>query len=153
VMLRQCIPGGRSPTDRKVIIYLANLLTIFVRTERLYRVQSGEAQEYQYLVDLLAEAAEADRRRKFMLHAHIGNYSLYLVGLFPKWLEHRHRFKKRPLKPSYYADVGRTNFQQAALHPLAAEYGLSETFLRLALMFDQYRESLNRLSSEYMMAS
>ena len=150
VLLRRSIGGARTPTERAVINYLANLLSLFVRTERVYRPEAGDRRSYEYFVDLAAEAARADERRRFLLHAHIGNYALYLTGLFCDWLEYRHRYKRRPTDARYYADMGRAGYRDAASNRLAKVYELDDVFLRLALQFDHYRERLSVLAREYL---
>lgn len=150
VLLRRCIGGVRTQTERSVVNYLANLLSLFVRTERLYRPEAGDSQSYEYFVDLSAEAARADERRSFLLRAHIGNYALYLTGIFSDALEYRHRYKRRPVDPRYYADMGRVGYRDAASSRLAKIYKLEDVFLRLALEFDHYRERLNVLAREYL---
>jgi hypothetical protein len=150
VLLRRSIGGARTPIDRAVVNYLANLLSLFVRTERLYRAEAGDRQSYEYFVDLAAEAARADEHRRFLLHAHIGNYALYLTGIFRDALEYRRRYKRRPVDPGYYADMGRTGYRDAASNRLAKLYKLNDVFLRLALRFDHYRERLSVLAREHL---
>lgn len=150
VLLRRCIGGARTQTDRAVINYLANLLSLFVRTDRVYHPQAGDSRSYEYFVDLAAEAGRADESRRFLLHAHMGNYALYLTGIFPDSLEYRHRFKRRPVEPRYYVDMGRAGYRDAASNRLAKAYKLDDVFLRLALVFDHYRERLNVLARDYL---
>lgn len=150
VLLRRVLGSGRAPLDRRVIHYLANLLSLFVRADRLHRIAPHERERYSYLVDMIAAAADADARRRFLLYSHIGNYSLYLTGLFPQWIEHRHRYRRRPVDMDYYVEFGRAYFERASGHPLAREYRLDEVFLRLALLFDHYQRALNELSRRYL---
>jgi hypothetical protein len=150
VLLRRCLGGAHTQTERAVVNYLANLLSLFVRTERVYRPEAGDSQSYEYFVDLAAEAARADERRSFLLHAHIGNYALYLTGIFRDSLEYRHRYKRRPVDARYYADMGRVGYRDAASNRLARVYALDDVFLRLALHFDHYRKRLNMLAREYL---
>ena len=51
---------------------------------------------------------------------------------------------------SFFTNSGRAYFERAASHPLAREYGLQEVFLRLAMMFDHYRNALNYMAREYL---
>ena len=152
VLLRHILSSRRTPIERSTINYLANLLTIFIRTDRVYRIQPHDRQTYEYLMDAIKETTEVDTKRQFLIAAHIGNYSLYLSGLFSKWLDHRHRFKRRPVDARYYAELGRTYYHRAATYPLANEYGLSDVFLHLALMFDHYRKVFNQLADRYLTA-
>ncbi len=150
VLLRRSLNDHRTQSDRKIINYVANLLSIFITAERLYRVQPGDPERREYIVDLIGEAQHADTRRKFQIYSHIGNYSLFLTGLFPRWIEHRHRYGRRPVDMQYYVDFGRSYFQRAAEHPTARELALDEVFLRLALLFDSYKAALNRMSRDYL---
>lgn len=150
VLLRRTLSDHRTRNDRKIINYMANLLSIFIKADRLYRVQPGDPDAREYIVDLIEEAQRADGRRKFHIYSHIGNYSLFLTGLFPRWIEHRHRYGRRPVDIQYYVDFGRAYFRRAAEHPMARELALEEVFLRLALLFDSYKAGLNRMSRDYL---
>lgn len=150
VLLRRSLGRYRSSLDRQVINYIANLLALFISTDRIYRVHAQDPASYEYLVDLIQDAQEADPSRRFTVHAHIGNYALYLTGVFPHWIEHRHRYHRKLVNSQYYVDFGRSYFDSAGKHPLAREFGLRDVFLRLALMFDDYKRGLNHMVSHYM---
>ncbi len=153
VLLRRSIGAPRSAIERRVVNYIANLLALFVHTDRLYRVHRSDTETYEYIVDMIAEAARVDARRQFLVYSHIGNYTLWLTGLFPQWIEYRHRYKRRPVDMSFFTNSGRAYFERAATHPLAREYELSDVFLRLALMFDQYKRALNFMAREHLALS
>lgn len=150
VLLRRSLGRPRSDLERRVVNYLANLLALFVRTDRLLRVEPGDREPHHYVVELLAEAAAAAPRRAFVTYAHIGNYALWLTGMQLAWLRDRHRFGRRPVSPEYYAESGQAAFDHAARHNLAREFGLEDVFLRLAMMFDHYRRGLEHMQREYM---
>ena len=150
VLLRRSLAENRNFRERKVINYIANLLSLFVTAERVHRVRGSDAHTYEYIVDMIAEAARSDARRQFLVYSHIGNYTLWLTGLFEEWIQHRHRYKRRPVDMSFFTDSGRAYFERAASHPLAREYGLEDVFLRLAMMFDHYRNALNYMAREYL---
>lgn len=147
VLLRRAMPGRRHAQERQTIHYLANLLGLFTRTERLYRVQSDEAQRFQYLVDLVQEAAQAGPERGFLVHSHIGNYALFLAGLCRDWIDARHRYKRRPVDLSYYCRMGRAYYDTASRHRMAETLGLREVFRDLAQRFDYYRDGLERMNA------
>jgi hypothetical protein len=151
VLLRRSLDAPRTPVERRVINYLANLLALFVRTERLYRVEDG-ADPQAYVVELLQDLAEAEPRRQFVTYAHIGNYTLWLTGLQAAWLEHRHRYGRRSVDARYYESQGSAYFDRAAHHSLAREFGLDDVFLRLSMMFDHYRAGLERMRRNEMFA-
>ncbi len=150
VLLRQVLSDHRRPAERRVVNYLANLMALFVSTHRLYRIDSADREAYGYLVDMIAEAAGADRRRRFLVHAHVGNYSLFMTGLFGVYLEERFKNGRRTVNGDYYADLGSASYSQASALPPAQEYELTEVFVRLALTFDSYRGALATIASDYM---
>ncbi|MGH8445242.1 MAG: hypothetical protein ACREVL_08240 [Solimonas sp.] len=150
ILLRRCLPGRRNAQERQAIHYLANLLGLFTRTERVYRVSRDDEAGYQYLVDLVAAAAQAGPERGFLVHSHIGNYALYTAGICAEWVEHRHRYKRRPVTVEYYCRMGRSYYSTASRHPLAAEFGLRQVFNELATRFGYYRDGLERMATDYL---
>lgn len=56
----------------------------------------------------------------------MGNYGLYLSGIFADALEYRHRYQRRPVSARYVADMGRTGYRDAAASRLARAYELDE---------------------------
>lgn len=149
VVLRKAVGRPRGALERKVLNYIANVLSLFVHTDRLYRVQPGDRETKAYIVDLIEEAAESDSRRQFSIYAHIGNFTLFLAGLYPRWIEYRHRYKRQLVGRDYYEQQGQIHFHQAAQHRLAQEYRLRDVFLRLALDFRRYAQGLNCMAETY----
>lgn len=149
VLLRQVLSDHRRPAERRVINYLANLMALFVSTHRLYRIDSADAEAYNYLVDMIEQAVGADRQRRFLVHAHVGNYSLFMTGVFGAFLEERFKNGRRTVNGDYYADLGSASFSQASTLPPAQEYRLTEVFVRLALTFDSYRQALGTIARDF----
>jgi hypothetical protein len=152
VRLRHCLKGRRTAHERRTLHYLAHVLTLFVRTERLYRVAPEDEQPRAYLADLLGDAAEAGPERQFLVHCHIGNYALYLSGLCAQWIEHRHRYRRRPVSFDYYCSLGRSCYGVAAQNWRASRYGLRDVFHQLSGRFDYYRGGLQRLATRALAA-
>ena len=153
VLLRRSLSDCRILGDRRVVNYLANLLSIFVQTNRMYRIYQHDRQTVSYLADMIEEAQNADSRRKFLIYSHIGNYSLYITGLFPESIEYRRRFKNRPVGTQFYIDFGREYYEHASGHTIAREYELDEVFFRLSIMFEVYKDALNHLAKQYLILS
>ncbi|MEW6167709.1 MAG: hypothetical protein AB1651_08420 [Pseudomonadota bacterium] len=149
VLLRRALPGKRHAQERQTIHYLANLLGLFTRTERLYSVQPDEEQRFQYLVDLVQEAAQAGSERGFVVHTHIGNYALFLAGLCRDWIDARHRYKRRPVDLQYYCRMGQSYYFTASRHRLADQLGLRDVFRDLAARFHYYRDGLERMNADF----
>jgi hypothetical protein len=148
VMLRRALPGPRTAIERHAIHYLANLLALFSRTERVYRLQDGDAAQFPYLVDLVQEAQQASSDRRFLIEAHIGNYALFLSGMQAEWINHRRRYHQRPLSLEYYRRMGRSYYASAAVHPASRQFGLREVFRHLAERFEHFRTGLQRMAEQ-----
>lgn len=150
VMLRRCLPGRRHAGERQAIHYLANLLGLFTQTERLYRVSRDDEANYQYLVDLVAAASQSGSERCFLVQSHIGNYAMFTAGICAEWVEHRHRYKRRPVTVEYYCKMGRSYYFTASKHPLASEFGVQQVFRELAERFGYYRDGLAKMAGDYL---
>ena len=76
--------------DLNVTGYVSNLLVDFTHTDRLYKIRNHRDQPVDTVVDLLFEsevllkAESMDRERD--VHRHIGDFTLFMAGLFPEYL-------------------------------------------------------------------
>jgi hypothetical protein len=133
--------------DRPLADYLAALLLEFGRSDRATRPAAGDDETYHYLVEIVTDLAreEPSPERRFQLQVHLGNYSLWLAGLFPDFIAVRRRRRGGPDLP-YYDALGRRGFAMAAGHHLAQRYGVAEIYRAAADRFPAVRHALNRLS-------
>ena len=152
VLLRRCLPGRRSAEEREALNYLAHLLALFARAERLHQIQPGEPGRFDYLVDLVLESAQSVGERQFLVHSHIGNYALFIAGLRAEWVAHRQKYRRRPVSLDYYCDTGRSFYRSAAGHDLAERFSLRRVFQQLSDRFDYYRQGLERLGRQHLFA-
>lgn len=76
--------------DLKVTEYVSNLLVDFTRTDRLYRIHNKDDARLDTIVDMLFEAEilleahSVERERE--VHRHIGDFTLFMAGIFPEYL-------------------------------------------------------------------
>lgn len=76
--------------DLNVTQYVSNLLVEFAHTDHLYSICNRQGQRLDTVVDLLfesevlLEAQSLDRERE--VHRHIGDFTLFMAGLFPEYL-------------------------------------------------------------------
>lgn len=148
VMLRRAMPGQRDKLERQVIHYLANLLGLFTRTERVYQLQHGDKAHYEYLADLVREGYESGPERQFLVNAHIGNYALYLSGVCAPYVEYRRDYKRRPVSLEFYKRMGRSHYASAAGSAQAQQFGLREIFRRLAERFEYFRAGMRSMAEQ-----
>ena len=99
---------------------------------------------HQYISDMLIALTRVTPAQAFFLRAHVGNYSLFLSGIFHENTQHRSRRGAPDLK--FYEQVGRTNYQLLASHATARRCDLNDVFEGLADRFRDVRLALNQLS-------
>lgn len=77
--------------DQNVTGYLSNLLVEFTHTDRLYKIRNQRGKRLDTVVELLYEsevlldAQSLDREQD--VHRHIGDFTLFMAGLFPEYLK------------------------------------------------------------------
>src|SRR5437588_11897779 len=71
--------------------YISKLLVEFTRTDQLYRIKSAKGERVEAVVDLLYESEVTHGARSFErerdVHRHIGDFTLFMAGLFPEYLK------------------------------------------------------------------
>ena len=130
--------------NRAVSDYLASLLETFSQTARLRSPADGNANPVQYVSDMLIALRNASSAQSFLIRAHVGNYSLFITGMFHDTVQSRSQ--RGAPDVSFYEDVGRTNFRAVARHELARSCSLTGVFEVLSDQFHDVRLALNRLA-------
>lgn len=131
--------------DRRVADYVGALLSHHLH-ERGERARPGV-----YLVDLVREIAEArTAEHAFTLQAEVGDRALYLAGVFPDWIYHRHRYGRRPVDLDYYEEMGSRYYAAAARHEAATRLELADVLAFLAAAFVALRQALNDLVDDHL---
>lgn len=139
--------------DRTMADYVTSLLLHFGMRDRAQRIAENDDEVYSTFAGLLAHAGDSGSEegqttgatRAFLVRTHMGNYALWLSGLFPDHIEQR-RWRRGGPDLDYVEDMGRRGFALAARHRLANQYGLEALFLTMADRFGVMRVALNRVS-------
>ena len=134
--------------DRVLADYVAEVLAEFAQAEKARCVVPGQANPLQYFFEMLSALEEADDRTRFVLRAYIGNYSLFLSGVFPERLRHGTETRGRP-DIKYYDALGRSQFRAASSHRLARRYNLAALFQTLSERFQTTRLALNDIADRF----
>lgn len=144
VALRHALRKG-GVDDRELADYLAALLLDFGQRDRAWRIDWNDDQRHRYLVDILTDLEASAGERRFRVMTHLGNYALWLSGLFPDYIAARHLRKAGP-DVTYYDALGRRGYGMASDHALADAYGLAAVFRTAADRFRAVRSALNGVS-------
>ena len=134
--------------DRAVADYVAEVLAEFSRAERSRCVVPGQAAPLDYFFEMLTALQTADDRTSFLIRVHIGNYSLFLSGVFPDRIRFRAETRGFP-DLRYYEGLGRTQYRVASDHRLAQRYEVAQIFSTLAERFETTRLALNDIADRY----
>lgn len=132
-------------TDRKLCDYVASLLEAFSRASVLRAPHTGDAVQ-QYISDMLIALQRVTPEQAFLLRAHVGNYSLFVSGIFHENTQRRSLRGGPDVK--FYEQIGRSNYQLVAQHAVARRCELNDVFEELADRFRDIRRALNRLSDQ-----
>ncbi|HEX2191205.1 MAG TPA: hypothetical protein VHG51_20010 [Longimicrobiaceae bacterium] len=135
----------REIADRRLADYTAALLLEFGNAGRAHRASPTGEDNFRYLTDVLEALQEARGEREFQLRVHLGNFALWLAGVFPDHITHR--VQRRGAPPlAYYDELGAGGFRAAAATELALRHGVGDLFLRFSDEFSNVRGALNTLS-------
>src|SRR6266566_687636 len=118
---------------------IANCAITWRRCSKLYRA-------HQYISDMLIALTRATPEQAFLLRAHVGNYSLFISGIFHEHTQRRSLRGGPDIK--FYEQIGRTNFEMVASHATARHCELDDVFEELADRFREVRIALNHLSDQ-----
>ena len=138
--------------DRVLADYVASMHLHFGLGARATRIGNADDEQYTTLAELSGALESGDASRSFMVRAHLGNYALWMSGVFPDYIEMR-RWRRGGPNIEYYEEMGRRGFTLAADHRLAAEHGLTALFASAAERFPLLRQALNNISDALLFPS
>ncbi len=130
--------------NRKLSDYIGSLLETFSRASQLQSSEKISERAHKYIADMLIALSQATPEQTFLLRAHVGNYSLFVTGIFHENTQRRSLRGAPDIE--FYEQVGRTNYQLLAAHETARRCELTDVFSGLANRFHDVRLALNDLS-------
>ena len=143
--------GDLSIGDQPVADYLADLLTRFARTEALYAIRGAGGRRLDTVVDLLLEAqrawefhaADFDPFREREIKQQIGDYTLFMTGVFREFVEGRSI-------TGYYVREGKRAYRFVSQHDKSALKPRASLFAALAGGFENYAGALTYMKKVYL---
>ena len=151
-LFRKALDFGfrENPADKPgVNTYIEEqILCEFIRTDNLYKIKYASGKPLEDIADLLAEGDvrlnAQSFNREFEVHKHIGDYTLFMLGMFPLALARRSGREfilGRIIVPGstlydHYVIQGKRSYG------LASEFADRELFLELSTNFLLYRNVL-----------
>lgn len=134
--------------DRTLADYVSALIANYGQGTRAWRIDENDPAEYSYLVDLVSAAQSASGQHAFMLHAHLGEFALWLSGIFPDHITAR--VQRRGAPPiQYYESLGASGYRSAAHNTNAQQHGMNAVYSVCADAFPELRVALNSISDRH----
>ncbi len=131
--------------DETLVGYVSDLLTRFARSEGLYRLRDAAGRPLDTIVDMLLELARPVWRergverthpeREREIRRHIGDYALFMSGLFPEHVARRGGL-------AYYHEQGRRAYGAVFEHDRARYRPGAALFAALAAEFPRHAGAL-----------
>jgi hypothetical protein len=124
--------------DRDLIRYVADLLVEFIHVDNLFRLRDQQGRRLEHLIDMLLDLRDQPPADEREARKHIGDYTLFIVGLYPESLTRR----RRAVTPEYYIAQGKEAYL------IVAEMDRSKPtetlFRKLSDQFEYCVTALNR---------
>ncbi len=148
VIVRHALKAS-GESERMMADYVAAILLHFGLRQRAARINDHDDESFETLSSLGDAIEGSDATRSFLARAHLGNYALWLSGLFPDHIEQRRWHRGGPTL-GYFESMGVRGFRLAAEHRLASEYGLAPLFDAAADRFPRLRRALTQVSDRHL---
>ena len=138
--------------DPQMARYIAGLLVDFTHIDSLYRVRNATGKRLEEVGDMMIESNPILDGRSFFyereVRKHIGDYTMFLSGLFPEYV---HRLPKRgPRMDAFidYMQAGKESYRVVASFDQFEFQQIAPLFRRLADRFELCVFGLNLVKSE-----
>ncbi|MHB1527880.1 MAG: hypothetical protein ACYDDA_11735 [Acidiferrobacteraceae bacterium] len=136
--------GKKGISEPATVDYVSDVLTRFARTSALYALTDGERPletVAQFLIEhqRTEETQPPDRSRQVLIMRHLGEYTLFMCGLFRERLQSNGQL-------SHYRDHGRTAFWQSA--DFEHNPHRARVFRRLYFDFERVSNAIDYIRTE-----
>ncbi|MBI4585665.1 MAG: hypothetical protein HY717_16765 [Planctomycetes bacterium] len=136
------------------------ILSGFVHVDQIHRIKDSSGRRLTDLTELALEGRLSSRmrglERDLEVHQHAGDYALFLAGLFPESIKHRHVRRDSPLlvyvgsllvtiqQPmDYYIVEGRSAYSRVSDIYKELDSSRSHLFHRLSIRFEEYLDLMH----------
>lgn len=123
--------------DTDLLLYLADLLVDFMFIENFHGISDENGNRPAHLIDMIRQATQADFPHKQSYFKHLGDYSLFMLGMFPEFIAR----PRRAFSPAWYQDTGRIGYRVAG--ELESHWWKTMVYRKLSDKFDRCVVSLN----------
>jgi hypothetical protein len=127
--------------DSAVAQYVAEVMTEFARSDNLYQVRGGSGRKIDSVVEMLSRepavaAEEADVLRQRKLRKYVGDYALFMSGVFRQYIEGKGAL-------DYYMQEGSRSYRTVSELDLALYRTGYYLYQELSTKFEYYSGALD----------
>ena len=144
--------GRELPGDHEVSAYVADLLIDFVHVDHLYRIRDARGKRLEEVGEMLVESnpllGASSFERERAVRKHIGDLTLFLMGMFPEYVATLPRRGLRLDSLIDYVKAGKESYRVVAAFDQFEYRHVAPLFLRLADEFEFCVHGLNRVRSD-----
>lgn len=138
--------------DPPLVDYLTSLLLRFTRSETIFRFRDPEGRRLEQVTGLLLEAENSADRPQREIHRHIGDFTLFWIGVYPEALKQlRHPEKTDSLLD--YREQGKRSYYIASTFEQEPYCQEAPILRRLSELYDICTEGLIRVRREWEVAA
>jgi len=143
--------GRELSADRDMAAYIADLLVDFTPVDSLYRIRDSRGKRLEEVGEMLLEsnpllkARSFDRERE--VRKHVGDFTLFLTGMFPEYVAALPRRGLRLDSVIDYVKAGKESYRVVAAFDQFEYRQLAPLFRRLAEQFEYCVFGLNQVKS------
>lgn len=140
------------PGDREVAAYVGDLLIDFVHVDNLYRIRNCRGKRLEEVGEMLVESnpllGAPSFERERAVRKHIGDYTLFLSGMFPEYVATLSRRGLRLDSVIDYVKAGKESYRIVGSFDQFEYQHVAGLFRRLADEFEYCVYGLNRVKSK-----
>ena len=138
--------------DPQIAGYVGNLLADFIHTDNLYRIRNAQGRRLEEVGEMLIASNPLFEGRSFEyereVRKHIGDYTLFLAGLFP---EHIRRLARTPSRIDSlidYLKAGKESYRVVAEFDQFEYRNVAPLFRKLSDQFELCVYGLNLMKQD-----
>jgi hypothetical protein len=140
------------PGDQEVAVYVTNVLIDFVHVDHLYRIRNSRGKRLEEVGEMLVESNPVLEARSFErereVRKHIGDYTLFLTGMFPEYVAILPRRGLRLDRFIDYVKAGKESYRIVATFDQFEYRHVAPLFRRLAEHFEYCVHGVNHVKSD-----
>jgi len=135
--------------DPPLVDYVSDLLARFVRNEVIFRIRDLSGRPLIEVAEMLAEAEKrmGDARRE--VHRHIGDFTLFWVGVYPECLRRKQSPTHRDHLIDYQAEGKRSYWIASTIETDTEKSASAEVLERLSRNFELCAYGLSEVRREW----